>query len=271
MLVGLSSQMSRKGQVICLGEPHFGYSLRDLSAFCLEIGLEVAESQQHEANSPLTAQSFFSWLGFASCLSMDYSDYEGAEIIHNLNEPDLAEEHHGIADLIVDAGTLEHVFHLPNALKVVHNLLRPEGLVYHHNPSNGYLDHGFYQICPTLYYDYYRENRYEIVSANLINRYRGVISSEPYLTDVYRNKGMFYSVDKLERCTVAFVARKTIQSTFGAIPTQSYYRQMHSDFQQEYENQTPFTYQVSGVRDKIRFHFPFLVKWKRWLLSKIKQ
>lgn len=258
MLIGLAGQMYSKNQVVCLGEPDFGYSIKDLLVFCDNIGLKVEIPWNGDVNAGLTAKKFFSWLGFARCISMDYSDYEGAEIIHNLNEPDLAQQYHGLADLIIDAGTLEHVFHLPNALKVIHDLLRPEGMVYHHNPSNGYLDHGFYQICPTLYYDYYRENRYEIVSANLINRYKGALSSEPYLTDVYRNKGMFYSIENLQRCTVAFLARKTTHSTAGVIPTQSYYRQMHSDFRQEYENQVPFSYHVTGLLAKVRFYFPFL-------------
>lgn len=268
MLVALSRQMHSKSQVVCLGVPHLGYTMHDLLEFCQKIGIEVPSPQGGNSGALLTAKSFFLWLGFESCISMDYSDYEGAEIIHNLNEPYLDEQYHALADLVFDGGTLEHIFHLPNALTTVHNLLRPGGMVYHINPSNGYLDHGFYQICPTLYYDYYRENSYEIVSANLINRYRGKISSEPYLTDIYRNKGMFYAIKELERCTVAFVARKTSQSTMGVIPTQSFYRQMHSDFQQEYENERPFTYRVSSLMDKIRFHFPLLAKWKRFLKRK---
>ena len=118
MLIALSGEMMHKRQVVCLGEPHFNYSMRALLAFCREIGLQVDKSWEHDVNTPLTAKRYFTWLGFASCLSLDYSDYEGAEIIHNLNEPDLAKEHHAIADLIVDAGTIEHVFHLPPSLHI---------------------------------------------------------------------------------------------------------------------------------------------------------
>ena len=94
---------------------------------------------------------FTAVLGFDRLDSLDVSDYEGATIIHDLGEP-LPDPHAGQYDLVVDGGTLEHVFNLPQAILNVMALARPGGLVYWHGPSNNLCGHGFYQFSPELMY-----------------------------------------------------------------------------------------------------------------------
>ena len=61
---------------------------------------------------------------------MDFSDYEGANIIQDLNtlikNHDIFEKY----DLIIDGGTLEHVFHVPNAFENFFKLLKIGGQFY---------------------------------------------------------------------------------------------------------------------------------------------
>lgn len=62
------------------------------------------------------SEKFFKFLGVKNLDVMDYSDYEGANIIHDLNEPlpDTLKEKY---DVVLDGGTMEHVFNYPIALR----------------------------------------------------------------------------------------------------------------------------------------------------------
>jgi hypothetical protein len=251
MLVELVQHLPRRQTVVCLGMPRLRFSARSLERWSRRVGGSW-RARGTNVDSPLDARSFFLSLGFERCLALDMSGYEGAQIIHDLNSTELAEEHRGIADCVVDAGTLEHVFQLPAALGTIFELLRADGMVIHTTPANGYLDHGFYQISPTLYYDYYRANQFRVVSANLINRYPRV-RCEPYVQDIYRERGMLYSLRRLPRATVFFAAAKTAASTRGVAPIQGYYRRMHDGIQEPWVNEHPFTYEASagGVKGRV--------------------
>jgi hypothetical protein len=90
-------------------------------------------------------------LRFDSVSSIDFSDYEGADIITDIGNtlpPGLA----GQFDLVVDGGTLEHVFNFPLAAGNLMRLAKTGGAVYMQNPCNGLSGHGFYQFSPELMY-----------------------------------------------------------------------------------------------------------------------
>ncbi|MBP6943211.1 MAG: hypothetical protein KBB55_04180, partial [Candidatus Buchananbacteria bacterium] len=57
----------------------------------------------------ITDTSLFKLLGAKSVCALDHSDYEGAEVIHDLTKP-LPEHLKGIADFIVDGSTLDNTF-----------------------------------------------------------------------------------------------------------------------------------------------------------------
>ena len=86
----------------------------------------------------------------------DFQTYEGSEYIIDLNEP-IPEEHQRRYDFIIDAGTTEHVFDYAQALRNCATMTKQHGFIYHGVPMN-YPNHGFYNICPTLYYDFYEDN-----------------------------------------------------------------------------------------------------------------
>ena len=242
ILAHVCQEKKLKKTVVCLGEPHLYLTAKSLFMACNDLKIKFPESLDPKDDGKLTGERFFKALGFEEYMSLDYDEYEGSQIIHDLNNPDLPEKYHGITDFIYDTGTFEHVFKLTNGFSCIHKLLRNEGMVFHTNPSNGYLDHGFYQISPTLYYDYYRKNNYEIISAHIFDHSkRGVTYCEPYANDVYRTKGTDYPLKRLARASVSFCAQKTEQSTFGEIPIQSYYSDMHSEFSQEYQSKYSFS------------------------------
>jgi len=109
--------------------------------------------------------SLFQMMGFREVVTLDYSDYEGAEIICDLNHPlpDGLVAKSGLFDLIIDAGCLEHIFNVPQVLRNFYHLVGDRGTVIHILPSSNLVDHGFYTFSPTLFQDYYGANRWLIL------------------------------------------------------------------------------------------------------------
>jgi len=96
-------------------------------------------------------ERFLNSLGAANVDSMDVSAYEKATIIHDLNQPwpDSLRERFS---LIIDAGTLEHVFNFPIAIKSIMEAIAPGGHFLCITPANNLMGHGFYQFSPELYF-----------------------------------------------------------------------------------------------------------------------
>ena len=89
-------------------------------------------------------------LGASSVSSMDVSAYEGASIVHNLNQP-IPEDLKLSFDVVYDGGTLEHVFDYPVALCNALSMVKEGGWFLSITPSNMWCGHGFYQIGPDVF------------------------------------------------------------------------------------------------------------------------
>jgi SAM-dependent methyltransferase len=101
-------------------------------------------------------------LGARHIDSMDVSPYEKATIIHDLNQPWPLELRDRFS-LLVDAGTLEHVFNFPVAIRNCMEAVAPGGHFLTITPANNLLGHGFYQFSPELFFRIFSpENGFEI-------------------------------------------------------------------------------------------------------------
>jgi hypothetical protein len=103
--------------------------------------------------------------------SYDYSDYEGATHIIDLNKPIVPEQQY---DTIIDCGCLEHVYNAPQALMNVSLLCSDSGQIIHVLPANNFCGHGFWQFSPELFFSLYSApNGYretEVFIADLTNK-----------------------------------------------------------------------------------------------------
>jgi SAM-dependent methyltransferase len=100
--------------------------------------------------SPI-ADALFQILGATRIDALDNSTYEGANVVHDLNKPlpiVLSEQY----DLVLDAGTLEHIFYFPTALENAMRMVKPGGDIMFIKPANGLCGHGFYQFSPELFF-----------------------------------------------------------------------------------------------------------------------
>ena len=91
--------------------------------------------------------------------SYDYSDYEGATFTCDLNKP-LPSNLTGpeyLYDTIMDPGSIEHIFNIPQAFKNISDMCKIGGTILHALPTNNLCGHGFWQISPELFFSLYSE------------------------------------------------------------------------------------------------------------------
>lgn len=96
------------------------------------------------------------FLGASSITVLDASPYEGAETIHDMNTP-VPEDWHSQYDVVIDGGTLEHIFNVPTAFANLANMLKVGGTTFLNTPANNMMGHGFYQFSPELMFRVFSE------------------------------------------------------------------------------------------------------------------
>lgn len=100
------------------------------------------------------AEDFLTDLGATIIESLDHSDFESAEIIHNLNESFEGSKIVHLKNsfnLVLDYGTSEHVFQAAQSISNSISLVRVGGRLNMVLPVCGWLEHGFYQFSPNFF------------------------------------------------------------------------------------------------------------------------
>lgn len=155
-LVELSTRFQPKGRTLMLGRQSFGIQTRfrqDYERSLQEHGIDASRFDFLQEDG--FSETLMAKLGFGTMETLDFSDYEGASIIHDLNKlpPKKLEKKF---DLIFDGGTIEHVFNIPNALEAIYRMLKPGGRFVSANGLNGWYGHGMYQFNPELVWTFWK-------------------------------------------------------------------------------------------------------------------
>jgi hypothetical protein len=88
---------------------------------------------------------------------VDIVKHRGVEQVVDLNDPWDWPDYLGSFDLVLDAGTIEHCANIGQALKTAALMVKLGGRVFH-SPPMTMVNHGFYNVCPTLLHDFYTQN-----------------------------------------------------------------------------------------------------------------
>jgi hypothetical protein len=120
------------------------------------------DAHQFRRGNPF-ADEFFRLLGAKELLSIDYSAYEQATLIHDMNQP-IPDDWKETGTVVFDGGTLEHVFNVPQGLKNCMELVAVGGHFLQVNMANNFLGHGFWQFSPELLFRVFSpENGFETI------------------------------------------------------------------------------------------------------------
>jgi SAM-dependent methyltransferase len=133
------------GRSLMLGHQGLGLARGEYETFQRLTGAAI------QSPTPVYADELFRSLGATRVDVMDFSDYEGANLLHDLNQP-IAEGYRAAFDVVVDGGTLEHVFNFPIAMRNCMEMVRPGGHFFSATIPNNWCGHGFYQFSPELFF-----------------------------------------------------------------------------------------------------------------------
>jgi hypothetical protein len=132
------------GRTLTLGRQEVYMTPHEYTTILENLGVKQTEK--------IYGDDFFRGLGVDKLSIMDASNYEGAEVIHDLNTP-IGTELRSSFDTVIDGGTLEHVFHFPNSIKNCMELVKLGGHLILMTPWHNHSGHGFYQFSPELFYN----------------------------------------------------------------------------------------------------------------------
>lgn len=225
------------GSLMQLGRTSLFFTRAELESWMELHGVSPRPAPDSLSHDPrLAAQgcmgdrTLFGMLGLDEVVSVDVSDYEGCDLLVDLNR-DLPAELEDRFDVVLDCGTLHHVFDPFKVLRNLHRALRPGGrLLLASLASSNHVDHGFHMFSPTYFLDYFEANRYQIDAAYFHRaRYYWVddrLYSTRWLISPY-TKGcldhLSYGGFGGHQISLFFVATRTKESTCDVAPLQSYF------------------------------------------------
>ena len=163
-------------RTVTLGRQQISIDARGYDALAKEFKVFASDLNDPELPSAIYADRFIqNCLGCTQLDSIDLSDYQEATLTHDLNLP-ISENLHRRYDAVIDAGTLEHIFNFPVALKNCMEMVRVGGCIMLATTANNHCGHGFYQFSPELFFRAFQPNNgFEIQRVILIeHRFPGV-------------------------------------------------------------------------------------------------
>jgi hypothetical protein len=161
--------------------------------------------------------AFRALLDYSSLSAIDLADSPNVEYRLDLNGPVSIPRQF---DVVLNLGTAEHIFNIAQCYKSMHELTRPGGLIVTCGPFTGSLDHGFYTVQPTFYYDLAAANHYLLMVVL-------VVSLSPQSIVQIGDRDEFLTLAKEGRLPlnsgIYAVFRKASQETPFTMPIQGYY------------------------------------------------
>lgn len=107
------------------------------------------------------ADALLRFLGAEVLDTFDYSDYEGATCIADMNKP-VDPVYHGRYTTVLDGGSLEHIFNFPQAITNCMQMVAEGGHFVAFCPANNFFGHGLYQFSAELFFRIFSpENGFE--------------------------------------------------------------------------------------------------------------
>lgn len=241
LLIQFDKKYQFEGPVLSLGNQEIWANYADLKSYFDEMDSpyqEPGEIVSHtsymfssDANLAALAKDFvharvfFEMLGIRDYDDMDKFDSDKPTYLHDLNLPVPA----SLCDrysLILDGGTIEHIFDVRQVLSNIVQMLKPGGCVVHIGSYS--MDHGFYGLSPCLFYDFYSANGFEDFTGCVLQvDFRNILKT-------YRDQHEYFEysygmnlqnlLDGFRQPLVFFAAKKRKSVKDLNIPVQGIYR-----------------------------------------------
>ena len=148
----------RGAKILSLGYPDLMASVGEIEQLFHYTPTKFTEAHKwHKTKDPMPESMEMFWHIGAEITIVDFTSEHGVEKIADLNHP----QELGQFDLVIDPGTLEHCFNIGQAFINAANAVKVGGVIFHLSPMT-MLNHGFYNLNPTLFNDFYFQNGWEV-------------------------------------------------------------------------------------------------------------
>jgi len=189
----------------------------------------TADAQALLARGDGFCEPFLEALGATAPASLDLSPYQSASIIHDMNEA-VPQHLHAAFSLVIDSGTLEHIFNTPQAIMNCMQMVRPGGHFVCITTANNFMGHGFYQFSPELFFRVLSPvNGYAVERMLIYEEYWGDIRFFE-VTDPESVGGRVTLVNRYPTFLLVRARRTALQPIFARVPQQSDYQPVWQDF-----------------------------------------
>jgi len=228
------------GPVLTLGNQDVYATEKDIKKWAGEANIKIDKPNKilystssdvpkinREAFNYIHAKTFFEFLGISeeNYYDIDKFSFDKPKIVHDLQLP-IDHKFHNFFNLIIDNGTMEHIFDVKSVMENIAKTTKVGGYVLQFNPSQNFLNHGFYQFCPTLFYDFYINNGFDIIESYVVET-RGSFERF-WLYDQKRDyTGLFFNPKN--RLGVCFLVRKKENIKEIVSPDQYFYKKLAED------------------------------------------
>jgi hypothetical protein len=150
LLVRARLHGTRFTRVVTIGRQALTIPKKDLKMMARKLGIHGIDWKSFA--SKVFAEDFFRYLlGAESVQSIDYSDYEKVDIVHDLNTQ-IPDDLDGAFDVLIDGGSIEHIFDVKQVLTNYMNMVKVGGCLFLITSANNQCGHGFYQFSPEFFY-----------------------------------------------------------------------------------------------------------------------
>ena len=177
---------------------------------------------------------FFRFLGAREISAMDIYDYEGAAILHDLNQP-IGNELKEKFTFVLDGGTLEHIFNFPTALANAMEMTKVGGHLVIIGGGNNFLGHGFYQFSPELFYRALSGENGFLVKRMIAAEVRGRWFE---VADPQKIKGRVELINNKQTYLMVLAQKTQSKPIFQNAPQQSDYVEMWQGSDKEQSNKS---------------------------------
>lgn len=225
------------GEANWYGDVPFDTLREDIAKYVTSSDREIGELLTDQLDQLIEEKKEYWLFDVAKIFYETFTDSCGTDAIdlhgtpnayrYDLNEPvPLIETHNGRViphrsyQVVVNTGTLEHLFDVAQGFRTMHDFCAADGLMVHTFPFRGWLDHGFWAMNPTLLVDLAGANGYEQLACCLYEPHENRLT---WMDDPVACTHKLAKEDKLAAESTLHVAwRQTAEKPF-VVPTQGYY------------------------------------------------
>ena len=166
----------------------------------------------------ITDETFFKMIGVQEVRAIDVSDYEGADIIINFNEP-IDKKHENSCDFIYGGSVLDNIFNPAEYMRNISRMLKQGGRIIEQNLFTMKY-HPYILMSPAWFFDYFVISRFDDVKTYIVD------NCNIYFADQQAHQEFFsdFGDPRGGDIGVIVLAEKGADSRTELIPNQDQYR-----------------------------------------------